>query len=880
MGKKGFAGNKERKRGRKKSKVSSEAPSEPDPATSPQGHTEQPSWIASSADEVDPTAPFGFVDSDVKTYFKDLFAQLKASESTVIYGQDELGSAEDSEHALLVQAALREADGRVLVLATDPDTSVVLEYLIGHLKGKSLRILMDRMSGSLFTLAKHRFGSHVLQSTLAALQPLVSEEVQPSPSSKHTSFGEHELGHLRSASQFVLDAVDELQPKFSTLIQDSFGTHILRVLLFLLAGRPVEEGDQGKGRTNPVSARSKRSTEYRAKEIVSMAGPRTEPAVQHEPARVPASFETMLERVRAEILSGMGSNEVHAIAVSPIAAPVLAIFLEFEARSPNPATRPEAPNSLHDLLLDGLATYVHEEAVPGESESLPDKTDFTETMLRDTVGSLTLQAALTTASPKVTFLFFKIYLVTRLIKLATHPVANFVVSTVVRRMGWIMAQAREHMAGITPQEGAEAEEIFQLILSEVKAAGNKVVKEKKTNLFTSLLEAASVGDQEGVVTLQNAAIDALCSSFWIPVSASVTTDSTQEIVPMNDPEHERETLLIILSLQTRKDWLKSQPKAQKSSAAKVKSRKKDAFSQATEDDSDDSSEEEETNPSTQPQTSARTAVPDEIQADTQGSLLLQTMARMSFPANDILHRRYVFPRHPMLNCARPILTLSLARMYSSLRSQTATALLGLCKSSSAVHVILAMLTSSTSNFQQKKKLIDLLLPQLGALADDRWGSRVTDAIWDAADVFVRSKIVRQAQKQEKYLLTSQYGRFLLKRLNLGMFRKSQERWRDWAKQFVPSSSLSLREETLQALRALEKEYSPPSSSRFPNKQALDDPQTQSAQHTKRKRGTETHLSSKSKKSKKERKMNVKSKSKSDKGNTLDAQLDSILAEAE
>lgn len=849
MGKKGFAGNKERKRGRKKSKIAVEAQDEDaiEPqnvtVTPPAAASDQPAWIARQGDEEDPTAPFGFVDTDVKTYFKDLFSQLKASESTVVYGEDDAEAAEFSEHALLVQAALREADGRVLTLATDPDMSVVLEYLIGHLKGKAIRILLDRMSGSLFVLARHRFGSHVLQSTLTALQPLVSDEVKTGSGDTATA---QELGHLRSPVKLLTDAIDELHSHLAALVQDSFGTHILRVLLFILAGRPVSDGQASKSGPQPLSARSKRSSKYRSKEITSIARSQDE---TEEPPQVPSSFEPLLERVRTLVLSDMGSNEVHAIAVSPVAAPVLSIFLEFEARSPNPSTRPEAPNSLHDLLLDGLASYVHgNPSLPAEG-GIPERTDFTESMLRDTVGSLTLQAALSTASPHVIFLFYKIYFSGRLIKLAVHPVANFVAATLVRRLGWIVAQAREHLVGVTPDEGHEAGTLLNSALEEVKAAGNKVIKERKTSVFSALLEAASVADSDDAMTMQAATVEALCASFWlsVPVQPPESMSAAEE-------EQEHDFLPVILSLQTRKDWIKTQAKKSKVST-KTRGGRKDAFSQAAdEDDESDTSDEEDNGTSHPPEVPAATA--DEVPTDTQGSLLLQILAKLNYPANDVLHRRYVFG---------PILP-TFTDVSFSLQRQSPETLLGLCKSSTAVHIVLAMLSSSTTTFQQKKKLYELLLPQLCALADDRWGSRVGDALWDSADVFVRSKMVRHAQAQERGLLASQFGRFLLKRLNPGMFRKSQERWREWAKQFAFTPAPSLRDETLQALRTAAEGvpgFTKPKASK----------------PSKRKREHDVGPSQDNKSKKDSRSKNKKPKNKS-KRDGLDAELDAIFAEAE
>ena len=171
MAKKGFAGHKERKRGKKKSQqkedegVAAAAPDTDDhsqlyiddttvgqsiPPPHSSANSEVP-WIrddqAAGRDSVaDPVAPFGFVDSEIKTYFKDIHQKLKDAEVTLETALTE-EDKKSGEHSLLLQAVIREVDGKELILATDPDTSVILEYMISFMQDKMVRVLMDRMMG-------------------------------------------------------------------------------------------------------------------------------------------------------------------------------------------------------------------------------------------------------------------------------------------------------------------------------------------------------------------------------------------------------------------------------------------------------------------------------------------------------------------------------------------------------------------------------------------------------------------------------------------------------------------------------------------------------------------------------------------------------------
>lgn len=60
---------------------------------------------------------------------------------------------------------------------------------------------------------------------------------------------------------------------------------------------------------------------------------------------------------------------------------------------------------------------------------------------------------------------------------------------------------------------------------------------------------------------------------------------------------------------------------------------------------------------------------------------------------------------------------------------------------------------------------------------DRVGSRVADGVWDAADVFLKEKIARALMPREHELAGSQYGKFFIRKLGLGVLRRDREAWR-------------------------------------------------------------------------------------------------------
>ena len=163
-----------RKRGKKQKKKSSEVAENEESygntnrdsqlATASQ---DGPSWIRPVESDAHPEAPYGYVDNDVKAYFRTVDVQIrdwqenKRDEDQADVDGDKdpnngeyshfyfsLSANTESERHLFFVAALSEMTGKERQLATDPDCSVVLERMIHSMDGFVLRVFFDSLAGS------------------------------------------------------------------------------------------------------------------------------------------------------------------------------------------------------------------------------------------------------------------------------------------------------------------------------------------------------------------------------------------------------------------------------------------------------------------------------------------------------------------------------------------------------------------------------------------------------------------------------------------------------------------------------------------------------------------------------------------------------------
>jgi nucleolar protein 9 len=218
--------------------------------------------------------------------------------------------------------------------------------------------------------------------------------------------------------------ITELLPALPLLLQSPFSSHPIRVLLLLLAGRPIPSAtDSGAS-----AVRSKRSEKYAQqnanfKPVVENAGETDEQA--KEALRVPAALRAELAKFWRTVRFEISPVESRALGVGNVSGPVLQMLIELEAAG----GEADEDGSLLDSCLCGLVAASRTGDAPK-----PERQDYVEHLLRDQAGSHLLEALLLHSPPRIFDLLWSTYFTGRLGKLGVHPVGNYVVAKGVRRL--------------------------------------------------------------------------------------------------------------------------------------------------------------------------------------------------------------------------------------------------------------------------------------------------------------------------------------------------------------------------------------------------------------------------------------------------------------
>ncbi|CDO74124.1 hypothetical protein BN946_scf185043.g174 [Trametes cinnabarina] len=424
-----------------------------------------PSWIVPARDlsAVDHNAPFGYVDAEVKAYFRTVDLQIREWQETRPEAEGDADVDPNEDRRLFFVAALEEMSGKEKQLATDPDCSTILERMIHSMDDFARRVFMDKLSGSFELLSKHRFASHVCQTLLTVGADTIARETR-GISSPPTPDSQSDEGELRTLTQLVLDACDELLPTLSTLVLDPFASHVIRALLMLLVpgilGSP--DDSNGGGHFGTTALRSKKSAAWKARQG-SMKSVFVENDAQPPKSSrtVPKEFGSAASKVVSTLREQLGENEVRALAANQVASPVLQMLLELEAAF----GQSDAPGSLMDHVLVGLITLIHEDPNATAPEA-----DYLVTLVRDPTASHLLETLVRRSPDRVFDLLWQTYFVGKLSRLAVHPVANYVVARAFERL---------------------SSEQLQAALSEVQGAAGKIVKNARTGVLRALVDRAA-----------------------------------------------------------------------------------------------------------------------------------------------------------------------------------------------------------------------------------------------------------------------------------------------------------------------------------------------------------------------------------------------------
>ncbi|GBE79200.1 Nucleolar protein [Sparassis crispa] len=453
-----------------------------------------PSWIvpATNATEFNPEAPFGYVDAEVKAYFRTVDLQIREWQEegvVVAEGGEDVDPNEDRH--LFFMAALAEMSGKEKQLATDPDCSSMLERMAYSMDDFVRRVFVDRLNGSFEQLLKHRFASHVCQTLFTVANDTISRESRGifPPVSESSDEGE-----LRTLTQLVLDACDEVLPSLPTLVMDPFGSHVIRALLLLLAPDCITSAGPDNSTGKPEhSVRSKKSAAYKARQgpMKSVFSEDHIHPLERSSRSPPKAFHQIASKFILNLRDKLGENEVRAFAANQVASPVLQMLLEVEAG----LDMADVPDSLMDRALVGLITLSHD-----DPSANPEASDYLSTLLRDPTASHLLET-LVARSPSAVFdILWATYFKGKLSKLAVHPVANYVVAKALER--------------VSSRQLGEA-------CDELDGSFGKIIKTSRTGVLRAMVDrAAALQAQEAKVA------EAICSAFEL-----TTAEDKKLLVP-------------------------------------------------------------------------------------------------------------------------------------------------------------------------------------------------------------------------------------------------------------------------------------------------------------------------------------------------------------
>ncbi|THU83938.1 hypothetical protein K435DRAFT_765540 [Dendrothele bispora CBS 962.96] len=410
-----------RKRG-KKNKKKTEEFQEPETQPESESHPEVgPSWIVSStlSEDTSAEAPFGYVDTDVKAYFRTVDTQIRdwqdGEGETLINSEN---NDPNAERQTFFVAALTEMTGKEKQLATDPDCSIILERMAYSMDDFVRRVFMDSLCGSYEGLFKHRFASHVCQTMITVAAETVSRETAGVLS---TVPRDSDRGELRTMTQLILDICNEILPTVSTLVMDPFASHVIRALLALLS--PITSS--GGSDTSQTNVRSKKSAMWKSrqgqlKSVFDNKGKGKEGHRMKTPPEFSKQARTFVEVLKSEL----DDNEVRALGADKIASPCLTMLLEIEASH----GMSDQPKSLMDRVTMGIVSA----SLDNETDTVT-PSDYLGTLFRDPTSSHLLEIIILRASDKPFGLIWNTYMKGRLARLGIHPVANFVVAKALER---------------------------------------------------------------------------------------------------------------------------------------------------------------------------------------------------------------------------------------------------------------------------------------------------------------------------------------------------------------------------------------------------------------------------------------------------------------
>ena len=257
-------------------------------------------------------------------------------------------------------------------------------------------------------LCQHRFASHCCETLFLQAAPIVNQELAQSTHQLDIQNGDVYV----SMENLFLYTLNELEGNLGFLITDPFGSHVLRVLLLVLSGRPLKD-------SNTISL-----LRSRKKETVSTAAQTiVESTIDELPRTIPLSFQNAVDRIITKATADLDTRTVRALSNHPTGNPVLQLMLELELSTNGKAKAKEPGTIFYKLVPD--------QNIEEGSETCA----FLRDLAYDTIGSRLLEVIIKFAAGKTFKSLYRVIFRDRLAMFAKNEIAGYVVSKLLERLG-------------------------------------------------------------------------------------------------------------------------------------------------------------------------------------------------------------------------------------------------------------------------------------------------------------------------------------------------------------------------------------------------------------------------------------------------------------
>ncbi|KAL1891197.1 Nucleolar protein 9 [Sporothrix stenoceras] len=334
----------------------------------------------------------------------EFFGLLTDSEHEYFRRADELlelndFAGGDDERRVFIANVFREARGKELKVASSQSCSRLMERLIQVASVRQKKRLFAAFRGHILTLVSHRFSSHCCEQLFLQSAPWVGrdEEDENTEEEEEAEEGDDELPTLEASFLFVLD---ELESSLGSLLVHCFASHTLRVLLVILAGRPLD------GLATQTLLRSKRKENVRVAQ--SVGGPQmngnngddTTEAPVAATRVVPESFTFAMQKILGDVSQAIDGPLLNVLPTHPTGNPSLQLLLELdmaEKKDTNKGkkSKKDADTETTEQAPAAPSVSLLERLLPGAPGSLSDTNSQASTLIRtliyDPIGSRLLE---------------------------------------------------------------------------------------------------------------------------------------------------------------------------------------------------------------------------------------------------------------------------------------------------------------------------------------------------------------------------------------------------------------------------------------------------------------------------------------------------------